>query len=94
LFNFLLYEEAHSLIYVKITAFISVYAAKLIYHTDKHLGTHAIARSLIFFGAEQHYNKNSFIEAVRDVKRSLRFVVYAQFVAYICIFHRIADLTL
>jgi Na+-transporting NADH:ubiquinone oxidoreductase subunit NqrB len=61
---------------------------------DQHLGTHAIAQNLIFFGAIQHHNKKSFVEAVREVKRSVIFVVYAQFVAYICIFHRIADSTL
>jgi hypothetical protein len=43
---------------------------------DKHLGTHAIAKSLIFFGAEQHHKK-ILIEAVREVERSVIFVVYA-----------------
>jgi hypothetical protein len=49
---------------------------------------------LIFHGAEQHHNKKSFIEAVREVRRSVIFVVYAQLMAYICLFHRISDLTL
>jgi len=71
LLNFLLFEEAHSLIYVKITVFKSEYMLQLIYHTDKHLATHAIAQSLIFFGAEQHHNKESFIEAVTEIKGSV-----------------------
>jgi hypothetical protein len=57
---------------------------------DKHLGTHATAKSLIFFGAEQHHKK--VLQKLSERLRSVIFVVYAQFVAYICIFHRIADL--